>query len=54
MPGGVSKPIARPFALDMTTLADNALEGRLARAVKSLLLLESAAKALIYALQVMG
>ena len=44
---GVFNPTARPFALDGAMFVDNALGGRLAFAVLSLLVVASALKALI-------
>jgi hypothetical protein len=45
--GGVSNPTDRPFALDGLMFADNALPGRLAFAILSLLVRASARKALM-------
>ena len=45
--GGVFNPTARPFALDGTMFADNALPGRLAFARLSLLVVASALSALM-------
>ena len=47
MAGGVFNPSARPFALDGAMFVDNALPGRLAFAVLSLLVVASALKALM-------
>src|SRR6266516_1888902 len=47
MAGCVFNPTARPFALDTTMLVDNALPGRLAFAVLSLLVVASALNALM-------
>ena len=44
---GVVNPTARPFALDATMFVDNALPGRLAFAILSLLVVASALNALI-------
>src|SRR4030095_3917623 len=46
MAGGVSNPTARPFALDGAMFVDNALRGRLAFALLSLLVVASALKGL--------
>jgi hypothetical protein len=45
--GGVFNPTARPFALDGTMFDDNALPGRLAFAILSLLVVASALNALM-------
>jgi hypothetical protein len=47
MAGAVFNPTARPFALDGAMFVDNALPGRLAIAVWSLLVVASALKALM-------
>jgi hypothetical protein len=47
MAGGVFNPSARPFALDGAMFVDNALPGRLAFALLSLLVVASALKALM-------
>src|SRR6266513_603777 len=47
MAGSVFNPTARPFALDSAMFVDNALPGRLAFAVLSLLVVASALNALI-------
>ena len=47
MAGGVFNPSARPFALDGAMFVENALPGRLAFAVLSLLVVASALKALM-------
>src|SRR5437773_2689178 len=44
---GVFNPTARPFALDVTMFVDNALPGRLAFAILSLLVVASALNALM-------
>jgi hypothetical protein len=49
MAGGVFNPTARPFALDGAMFVDNALPGRLAFAVLSLLAVASALNALMKA-----
>jgi hypothetical protein len=47
MAGSVFNPTARPFALDGAMFVDNALPGRLAFALMSLLVFASALKALM-------
>ena len=47
MAGGVFNPSARPFALDATMFVENALPGRLAFAILSLLVVAPALKALM-------
>jgi hypothetical protein len=49
MAGGVFNPSARPFALDGAMFVDNALPGRLAFAILSLLVVAPALNALMKA-----